>query len=181
MYYGKTSPKQSLSSSLSKTSDIDKDKSGTNQNSESSQESSIMPASSVSMTTTLLSANQGRENTCTFRYSDSDTTYDKEYFEINQSRGKDICSSSSTGELESSCAVQGSKKGLGASSSAGELESSNAVQGSRRGFMYVTTRVRKLFHLVMIVVYVPGLMCNTNILYLASVVALVALVILEVW
>ena len=176
MFYGKTSPKQSLSSSSSKTFDIDKDKSEANQN----PESSIMPASSVSMTTTLLAANQGRENTCTFRYSDSDTTCDKEYFEINRSRGKDIGASSGTGELESSCAVQGSRLGSGDSSSPGELESSSAIQRSRRGFMFVTTRVRKLFHLVMIVVYVPGLMCNTNMLYLASVVALAALVILEV-
>ena len=139
-----------------------------------------MPASSVSMTTTLLSANQGRENTCTFRYSDSESTCDKEYFDINQSRGKDIGASSSTGELESSSAIQGSRKGFGASSTAGESESSSAVQRNRSGFMFVTTRVRKLFHLVMIVVYVPGLMCNTNMLYLASVVALAALVILEV-
>ena len=45
---------------------------------------------------------------------------------------------------------------------------------------YITSRVRKLFHLVMIAVYVPGLMWNTSALYLASVVALAVLIILEV-
>lgn len=41
------------------------------------------------------------------------------------------------------------------------------------------SRVRKLFHLVMIGVYVPGLMLNTSALYLASVAALAVLVVLE--
>ena len=42
------------------------------------------------------------------------------------------------------------------------------------------SKVRKLFHLVMIGVYIPGLMLNTSALYLASVVALAVLVVLEV-
>lgn len=52
--------------------------------------------------------------------------------------------------------------------------------GFRSKLPYLTTQVRKLFHLVMIVVYVPGLMCNVAILYLASVAALSVLVLLEV-
>ena len=47
-------------------------------------------------------------------------------------------------------------------------------------FTQISSKVRKLFHLVMIGVYIPGLLLNTSALYLASVVALAVLIVLEV-
>ena len=56
----------------------------------------------------------------------------------------------------------------------------SAIECCVKQFTQISSRVRKLFHLVMIGVYIPGLMLNTSALYLASVVALAVLIVLEV-
>ena len=154
IFYGK----KSFTTSSSETYTIEQqDLSENKQNPKSSMEASSSPASSDTLATMIFTAMQEEENT-TCRLRTGETNSDKEYFEVKQE-----------------------KERVGMPSHSEDFHSKSSVQGMRRSrYMYVTTRVRKLFHLVMIAVYIPGLMCNISMLYLASVVTLAVLVILEV-
>lgn len=66
----------------------------------------------------------------------------------------------------------------------GEGSSKMMYQGAQHGTLvpggHVTTVTRKYFHLVMLLVYIPGLMFNYELLFLASCLAAAVLVLLEV-
>ena len=166
IFYGNTSPPSSSTQTFQKKqfSESQEPSPVTTHNTDSSLNSSLLLSTNgtVSNKEEDKTANRNRmekeKGKLSCRSRSPDLNCDKDYLEIQQ-------------ETEYSDKIPPES----------QLAHQKLVQShSEKRFLFVTTRVRKLFHLVMIAVYIPGLLCNTNMLYLASVVALAVLVILEV-
>ena len=167
IFYGNTSSSSSSTKTFQKEqfSESQKPSPVTTHNTDSSLNSSLLLSTNGTVSnkeedkTANLNRMEKEKGKLSCRSRSPDLNCDKDYLEIQQETEYSDNKISSESQLDHQKLVQS--------------------QDEKR-FLFVTTRVRKLFHLVMIAVYIPGLLCNINMLYLASVAALAVLVILEV-